>query len=120
MSTMENSTSDSSKSTPTTPRSKASSTKAPETEDAAPKPPAAPSDVASLFPARITKLGGFDQAIEAMQVAVEDRKLPSLNPNDYRFILKPPGGLPFAFPVQVVYLPDSPDEVDLGTFRVNR
>ncbi len=55
-----------------------------------------------------------------MDAARKEAKLPSLNPTDYRFVLGRPGGIPFSFPVQVIYKPDSAKEKDLGTFRIGR
>ncbi|MGG6241860.1 hypothetical protein ACQ4N7_24820 [Nodosilinea sp. AN01ver1] len=116
----ESSTSDKTKSTPTTTRSKASSSEAeaaPEATAAAPEPEADPSD---CFPLFVRKLKGFGAALESIQAARKEAKLPSLNPTDYRVIPGRPGGIPFSFPVQVVYRPGDPKERNLGTFRVGR
>jgi hypothetical protein len=113
----ESSTNDKTKSTPTTPRSKALST------EAEPPPEAAlelASDLSALFPGYIRKLRGFADVAEAIESARKQAKLPSLNLTDYRFVLKLPGGIPFAFPVQVIYMPGTAKEKDLGTFRVGR
>lgn len=120
MSTTESSTSDNSKLKSTTPRSKASSTEA---EPALEAPAAAPepeTDPSACFPSHIRKLGGFGAALESIEAARNDAKLPSLNRTDYRFILNPPGGLPFSVPVQVVYQAGTDKERDLGTYRIAR
>lgn len=112
--------SDKTKSTPTTPRSKALST---EPEAATDAPAAAPEpdvDPSTLLPRYIRKLRGVGAAIEAIEAACKEAKLPSLNPTDYRFVLGRPGGIPFSFPVQVIYRPESSKEKDLGTFRIGR
>ncbi|MEA5447325.1 hypothetical protein VB780_02010 [Leptolyngbya sp. CCNP1308] len=105
---------------PTTTRSKASSSEAEAALDAPAAAPEPEVDPSALFPAYIRKLRGIGAALEAIETARKEAKLPSLNPTDYRFILKRPGGIPFCFPVQVVYKPDSAKEKDLGTFRIGR
>lgn len=72
------------------------------------------------LPGYLRRKGGFRAASEAMETARTEAGLPSFNATDYRFTVKPPGGVPFSTPVQVIYKPDSPDEHDLGTFRVGR
>jgi hypothetical protein len=116
----ESSTSDSSKLTNKTTRSKASSSEveaAPEAPAAAPEPEVDPQ---AFFPGYIRKLRGITTAIEAMDAARKEAKLPRLNPTDYRFVLGRPGGIPLSFPVQVIYKPDSAKEKHLGTFRIGR
>lgn len=119
----ESSTNDKTKSTPTTTRSKALSTEADAAPAASDAPPAASdleADPSACFPGYIRKLGGFGAALESLETVRKEAKLPSLNPTDYRFVPGRPGGIPFTFPVQVVYKPDSPQERDLGTFRIGR
>lgn len=65
-------------------------------------------------------MGGFEAAWTALDVARKAKKLPTLNPVDYRFTLGPPGGIPFGVPVQVVYRPGTPKKKDLGVFRIGR
>lgn len=99
------------------------STEPPAAPEAAPEPQAAPeaqADPAACLPGFVRKLGGFEAAWTALEVARKAKKLPTLNPVDYRFILGRPGGNPFSFPVQVVYRPGTPKEKDLGTFRIGR
>lgn len=84
---------------------------------AAPEPEVDPS---AFLPGYIRKLRGVGAALEAMEAARKEQRLPSLNPTDYRFVFKRPGGNPFSFPVQVIYKPESPEENDLGTFRIGR
>lgn len=83
-------------------------------------PPGPAVDPRTLFPGFIRKLGGIGAVVEAIETARKEAKLPSLNPTDYRFVLGRPGGIPFSFPVQVIYKPESPQEKDLGTFRIGR
>lgn len=73
-----------------------------------------------FLPGYLRRKGGFGAALEAMETARGDAGLPSFNTTDYRFTVKPPGGVPFSTPVQVTYKPDSPEEQNLGTFRVGR
>lgn len=119
----ESSTNDKTKSTPTTTRSKALSTEAdaaPAASDAPPADQALEADPSACFPGYIRKLGGFVDALESLEAVRKDAKLPSLNLTDYRFLPGRPGGIPFTFPVQVIYKPDSPKEKNLGTFRIGR
>lgn len=116
----ENSTNDKPKSTPTTTRSKASSTEAEAAADTPEVEKQGQPDINSQFPGFLRKLRGFDGALEAIETARREQRLPSLNPTDYRVIPKRPGGIPFSFPVQIIYRPDSPQEKDLGTFRIGR
>ncbi|MBW4482915.1 MAG: hypothetical protein KME14_10260 [Tildeniella torsiva UHER 1998/13D] len=116
----ESSTNDKPKSTPTTPRSKALSTESEAAPETAVEAAAAAPDLSAYFPGYIRKLKGLANVAEAIETARKEAKLPSLNPTDYRFVLGRPGGIPFSFPVQVVYKPDSPKEHDLGTFRIGR
>lgn len=120
MSTTESSTSDKTKSTPTTPRSKALSTEAEPTIEAPAEAPETEADASDLFPSYIRKLKGMGAALDAIEAARKEAKLPSLNAADYRFIPGAPGGIPYSFPVQVVYKPGDPKEQSLGTFRINR
>lgn len=55
------------------------------------------------------------KAIEAVRFA---KKLPSLSLVDYRFLIKRPGGIPFSVPIEVIYKAESPEEVNLGIFRI--
>jgi hypothetical protein len=77
-------------------------------------------DPATFFPGWIRKLGGLAVALDAIETARRQKKLPSLNPTDYRFVPGRPGGNPFSFPVTVIYKPESPQEKNLGTFRIGR
>lgn len=120
MSTTENSTSDSSKLTNKTPRSKASSTEAEVAPAEAPEATEATDEPSDCFPLYLRKLRGFGATLGAIDDARRKQRLPSLNPTDYRFILQRPGGIPFSFPVQVVYKPGDAKEKDLGTFRIGR
>lgn len=108
------------KSTPTTQRSKASSTEAEATPVDNPVAPAAEPGLSAFFPGYIRKLKGFIDVAESVDSARKKARLPSFNPTNYRFILGRPGGIPFSFPVQVIYKPGSSQEKDLGTYRVGR
>jgi hypothetical protein len=83
-------------------------------------PTEADGDPSACFPSRIRKLGGFDAVLESIEEVRREANLPTLNPNDYKVAVGAPSGLPYAFPVQVIYLSGTSDEVDLGTFRVSR
>lgn len=116
----ENSTSDKTKSTPTTKPSKASSTEADDAPEAPAEAPETEADPSALFPGYLRKLSGFGAALEAIEAARSEAKLPSLNREDYRLIPQQPGGIPYSFPVQVIYKHESRKEKDLGTFRIGR
>ncbi|WOD37373.1 hypothetical protein [Nodosilinea sp. E11] len=89
-----------------------------------PEPPAeatdAPPDLTGVVSGRIAKLGGFMATVAAIDAERKARKLPSLTSKDYRWVLGRPGGIPFSFPVTVIYKPESPDEQALGTYRIGR
>lgn len=112
----ENSTNDKTKSTTSTTPSKASSGEA-KTATAAPEPE---TNLSDSFPGFIRKLGGLASALDDIDAARKEYRLPSLTPTDYRFVFKRPGGIPFSFPVQVIYKPGSEEEKDLGTYRIGR
>jgi hypothetical protein len=116
----ENSTNDKTKSTPTTTRSKASSTEAEEALETTAAGPEPEADLSAYFPGYLRKLRGIGAAVEAIEAARKEAKLPSLTPTDYRFIPGRPGGIPYSFPVQVIYKPGDPKERHLGTFRIGR
>jgi hypothetical protein len=113
-------TNDKPRSTPKTPSSTESSADGQDDSEASVAATEAAVDPSNFFPGWILKLGGLSTALEAIDVARRQKKLPSLNPTDYRFVLGRPGGIPFSFPVRVLYKPDSPKEKDLGTFRIGR
>jgi hypothetical protein len=116
----ESSTYDSVKLTSKTLRSRGSSTPAdqePAEVDLTPEPEAAPEQ---CFPGFLRKLGGFVDTLAAIETKRKSLKLPSLTPTDYRFVPGCPGGNPFSFPVTVIYKPESPQEKNLGTFRIGR
>lgn len=94
------------------------------TEQPAPAAPAAAPEpepgLKGRFPSWIGKLGGFAATVEAIDAERKSRNLPGLLSKDYRFVLGRPGGIPFRFPVTVIYKPESPEEQVLGTYRIGR
>ena len=72
----------------------------------------------TLLPGFVARRSGAAVALESMAAAAKEQKLPSLNATDYRFTVGRPGGIPASLPVEVLYKPDGPDEVNVGTFRV--
>lgn len=117
---MVNSTNDKPRSTTTKQASKESSADVEAATDDPAETPEAEVDPSSCFPGYIRNSGGFEKALEAIENARKTAKLPSLNRKDYRFALRPPGGIPFSVPVEVIYKPGTAKEKVLGTFRVSR
>ncbi|MFQ4134762.1 hypothetical protein PGN35_000410 [Nodosilinea sp. PGN35] len=71
-----------------------------------------------LLPGFVARRSDAQAAIQEIDAARQNAKLPSLNPTDYRFAVGRPGGIPASLPVTVTYKPDSPEAVELGTYRV--
>lgn len=102
------------------PRSKGLSTEADAALDASATAPEPPPDITGKVPGWIGKLGGFGATVAAIEAERKLRKLPGLLSKEYRFVLGRPGGIPFTFPVTVLYKPESTQEQNLGTFRIGR
>lgn len=84
-------------------------------------PPAAPEPAPSpkqLLPGFVANRKGAGEAFDAIEAARTALNLPSLSLIDYRFVIKRPGGLPFSIPIEVIYKPESKDEINLGIFRI--
>jgi hypothetical protein len=72
-----------------------------------------------LLPFLLSKASGFLDAMEEVNAVCEDEGLPEflggddLLNDDYRVVMLPPRGIPFALRFEVIYKPESPDELKL-------
>jgi hypothetical protein len=73
-----------------------------------------------VVPRILRRTKGFIDAMEAANSAAEALDLPPYFSapmdfsQDYRLILKPPGGVPFGVRFELVYMPGSDQETNLG------